>query len=74
VDTLIDQLDATGDRTKRLKLHHELQKEILERAPVVYLYNHYSVIFTRGTVNNFEAPVHSRKIWHSLKNVYIGEK
>ncbi len=71
VDALIDQLDATGDRAERLKLHHKLQKEILERAPVVYLYNHYSALFTRGTVNNFEAPVHSRKIWYSLKNVYM---
>lgn len=71
VDALIDQLDATGDRAERLKLHHKLQKEILERAPVVYLYNHYSAIFTRSTVNNFEAPVHSRKIWYSLKNVYM---
>lgn len=71
VDALIDQLDATGDRAERLKLHHEVQKEILERAPVVYLYNHYSIIFTRDTVNNFEAPIHSRMIWYSLKNVYM---
>ncbi|MCL0080427.1 ABC transporter substrate-binding protein, partial [Dehalococcoidia bacterium] len=74
VDALIDQLDATGDRAERLKLHHKLQKEILERAPVVYLYNTYSVIFTKNAVNNFEAPVHSRMIWYSLKDVYVEGK
>ena len=47
---------------------------ILERAPVAYLYNHYSAIFTRDTVNNFEAPVHSRMIWYSLENVYMEDK
>jgi peptide/nickel transport system substrate-binding protein len=74
IDTLINQLDATGNRAKRLELHHELQKEILERAPVIHLYNHYTIMFTKDTVNNFEASVHSRKIWYSLKNVYIEAK
>ncbi|MCL0079138.1 ABC transporter substrate-binding protein [Dehalococcoidia bacterium] len=74
VDALIDQLDATGDRAERLKLHHELQKEILERSPVVNLHNHYNAVFTRDTVNDFEASVHSRMIWYSLKNVSVEGK
>ena len=71
IDALINQLDATGDRTERLKIHHELQKEILEHAPVVYLYHPHNIIFTRDTVNNFEASVRGRQLLYSLKNVYM---
>lgn len=71
VDALIDQLDATGDRTERLKLHHELQKEILENAPVVYLYHPHIIAFTRDTVRNFEVSVRGRQLLYSLKNVYM---
>lgn len=71
VDALIDQLDATGDREKRLDLHYRLQEEILKRYPVVYLYNYYSVIFAKDSVKGLEAPVHSRQYWKSLTDAYI---
>ena len=74
VDALIDKLDATGDPAERLRLHHELQKEILERAPVVYLYNYYQTMFMKNSVKNFETPVHSRHNWGSLKKVYIEKR
>jgi len=71
IDTLIDQLDATGGREERLNLHYQLQEEILKRAPVVYLYNYYSVMFAKDSVKGLEAPVHSRFYWKSLTEAYI---
>ena len=71
IDALIDQLDATGDREERLNLHYKLQEEILKRAPVVYLYNYYSVMFAKDSVKGIEAPVHSRFYWKSLTEAYI---
>jgi len=74
IDALIDKLDATGDPAERLRLHHELQKEIQTRAPVVYLYNYYEIIFMKKSVKNFETHVHSRNYWGSLKQVYIEKR
>lgn len=73
LDDLIDRFEITGDPEERLKLHHEIQKEIMDNAPAAYLYNGFQNVAMRKYVKGVESYTGYWNIYRSLDQVYIEE-
>jgi peptide/nickel transport system substrate-binding protein len=71
IDDLITQLDNTGDSQKRLSLHYQLQKLIMDQSVIAYLFDYNMIVCAKKSVQGIQAPVHSRWLWASLRTAYI---
>jgi peptide/nickel transport system substrate-binding protein len=71
IDSLVEQLNNTADPQKRLSLHFQLQKMIMDQGATAYLYNYNMILYSKKSVQDLQAPVHSRWIWGSLTKAYI---
>lgn len=70
-DSLIADLKTTSDQDDRIKIHHLIQQNVMENAPVVYLYNEKYVMAMKKEIEGFEV---CAEFWHmfcTLDKTYI---
>ncbi|RLG32893.1 hypothetical protein DRN97_06320 [Methanosarcinales archaeon] len=70
IDALIDELESTGDTQKRLELHYALQREIMDRAPAVFLYHRGDYMAMKKCIKDFEVTIGSWMLYKQLTKAY----
>ncbi|MDR2494137.1 MAG: ABC transporter substrate-binding protein [Spirochaetaceae bacterium] len=71
LDRLINELEITMDREKRRALHWDIQREIMDNAPVLIVYHRNSLRLAKKNIRNFSI---SSGCWHinrALKDAVI---
>lgn len=71
LDRLIDRFEVTIDEEERLKLHHEIQKEIMDNVPAVFLYNGINNIAMKKSVQDFEVYTGCWQAYKSFEKAWI---
>lgn len=71
LDEKIDELFYSLDKEERLKLHKELQKEIMEQIPVLMMFHRNNVILANTKVKDFEVAEGTWQIFKGLEQARI---
>lgn len=71
LDKMINELNNSMDENRRIQLHHEIQKEIMDNAPTVMLYHRNSIRLMDKNVDNFNIASGCWQIYRDIKNTEI---
>lgn len=71
LDKLVEKLDKTMDSKKRLTLHHQVQKEILDQTPVLVVFHRNNLVAAKSKVEGFECAAGTHQFYRSLTKTTI---